>query len=253
MTNWGDSMEDQRAWAVRELLFDYLKSPSLRHIRDPHSVIKLANEIVRRLDRANNIWRKWDGQREVLLKSAVGCWVPIGDLRDFLNQMPGPSLTNTDVDQRLKAFIEEDHFSYPNEELQAGCLTLYEQAKAEGTELPAIIGLLREHVEQEEERIRLERERHYQDLRDQERIAREERLLSGADCKWTQLQKSPHWYCRTNGRTYRLVPTNDKKWELQRVNAVYGQEEGHFIGKYQSRGAATKVVAQVAYQPEPRW
>jgi hypothetical protein len=48
-----------------------LKSPSPRHIRDPHSVIKLAQEIVRRIDRGNSIWRMWDGQREVLLKSAV--------------------------------------------------------------------------------------------------------------------------------------------------------------------------------------
>ena len=38
-------------WAVKELLFDYVKSPSLRHIRDPFSVTKLAHEIVRRVDR----------------------------------------------------------------------------------------------------------------------------------------------------------------------------------------------------------
>jgi hypothetical protein len=76
--------EDERIWEVKALLFDYVKSPSLRHIRDPHSVIRLAQEIVRRIDRGNSIWRKWDGQREVLLKSVVTCWVPIEDLRDFL-------------------------------------------------------------------------------------------------------------------------------------------------------------------------
>jgi hypothetical protein len=93
--------EDERMWAVKELLFDYVKSPSLRHIRDAHSVIKLAQEIVRRVDRGNSIWQKWDGQREVLLKSALPCWIPIEDLRDFLNRMPGPALTTTDVAQRL--------------------------------------------------------------------------------------------------------------------------------------------------------
>jgi hypothetical protein len=67
--------EDERIWAVKELLFDYVKSPSLRHIRDPHSVTKLAQEIVKRVDRGNSIWRKWDGQREIVLKSAVGCWI----------------------------------------------------------------------------------------------------------------------------------------------------------------------------------
>src|ERR1700690_4344704 len=51
----------------------------LRHIRDPHSLRRLAREIVRRMDRGNSIWNKWDGQREVLLKSAVECWVAIGE------------------------------------------------------------------------------------------------------------------------------------------------------------------------------
>ena len=76
--------EDQRIWAVKQLLFDYVKSPSLRHIRDPHSLGKLALEIVRRIDRGNSIWKKWDGQREGLLNSAAGCWIPVEDLRDFL-------------------------------------------------------------------------------------------------------------------------------------------------------------------------
>ena len=132
--------EDERIWAVKELLFDYLKSPSLRHIRDPHSLIRLAQEIVRGIDHGNSIWRKWDGQREVLLKSAVGCWIPIEDLREFLNGMPGPQLTKTDVAERLRAFEEEEYFSYPKDELQAGCLELYEEEKAEGTELRPSLG-----------------------------------------------------------------------------------------------------------------
>jgi hypothetical protein len=245
--------EDERVWAVKDLLLEYVKSPSLRHIRDPHSLSKLAQEIVRRIDRGNSIWRKWDGQREVLLKSAVPCWIPLEDLRDFLNRMPGPSLTTTDVAQRLKGFEEEQHWEYPNEELQPGCLALYEKEKAEGTELPAIIGLLRDHVEREEERLRVEQQERYQRWREEDRLAREQRLLSGADCKWTQLQESSHWYCRANGRTYRLSPTQDKMWNLYRVNSPSADEKGALIGKYQRRGDATKVVAQAAYQPEPNW
>lgn len=242
--------EDERIWAVKYHLIDYVKSPSLRHIRDPHSLHKLAQEIVRQLDRSNSIWKKWDGQREVLLKSALNCWIPIEDLRDFLNQMPGPPLTTTDVAQRLRAFEDEDHYSYPNEKLQPGCLTLYEKEKSEGTELPAVIGLLRDHVEREEERLRVEQQERYQKSREEDRITREQRLLSGADCKWTQFQKSPHWYCRANGRTYRLSPTEDKKWNLYRVNSVSNDEKGVLVGKYQGRGDATKVVADVAYKPE---
>jgi hypothetical protein len=139
--------EDERIWAVKQLLFDFVKSPSLRHIRDPYSLNKLAHEIVGRINRGNSIWGKWDGQREVLLKSALGCWIPIDDLRDFLNRMPGPPLTVTDVAQRLKAFEDEQHYAYPKEELQADCLALYEKEKAQGTELPAIVGLLRDQVE----------------------------------------------------------------------------------------------------------
>jgi hypothetical protein len=78
--------------------------------------------------------------------------------------------------------------------------------KAQGTEVPAIIGLLRDHVEREEERLTIEQKERYEQSREKERIAREQRLLSGADCKWTQLGKSSDWHCRMSGRLYRLSP-----------------------------------------------
>lgn len=244
--------DHERVWIVKRLLFDYVKSPSLRHIRDPHSVSKLAQEIVRQIDRGNAIWTKWDGQRESVAKAAVGCWVPNDDLRDFLNRMPGPQLTTTDVVQRLRA-LEEESYAYAKDELRPGCLALYEREKAEGTDLPAILGLLREHVENEEERLHREQQERYKRLREEERVALEQRLLSGADCKWTQLQKSLHWYCRVNGRAYRLSPTKDKMWHLYRVNSTSDDEKGTLIGKYGRRGDATKVVAEMAYEPEPKW
>ncbi|WP_244425994.1 hypothetical protein [Sinorhizobium fredii] len=217
---------DDRVSAVREILFEYVKSPSLRHIRDPHSIIRLAQEIVRSIDRGDSVWRKWDGQRETLLKSAVGCWIPFEDLRNFLNGMPGPPLTSTDVVQRLKAFEDEEYYNYPNEDLQEGCLAVYDKEKSDGTELPAIIGLLQDQIEREEERIRREQRERYERRRDEDRKAREERLLAGADCTWTQVGKSPHWCCRTNGRTYRLTPTKDKMWNLYRVNSTSPEEKG---------------------------
>jgi hypothetical protein len=244
--------DDERTWAVKELLFEYVRSPSLRHIRDPHSLGTLAREIVRRIDQGNSIWGKWDGQREVLLSSALGCWVPLEDLHSFLNRMPGPALTKTDVAQRLRA-LEGEQSEFGNEELQAGCLAIFEREKAEGTELPAIIQFLRDHVEKEEDRLRSEQHERYQRAREEDQIAHEQRLIAGADCGWTQLRKSQHWYCRMNGRTYRLSPAADRMWQLYRVNAVSDDEEGALIGKYQRRGDATKIIKQMAYQPEPRW
>jgi hypothetical protein len=244
--------DDERILDVRRLLFDYVKSPSLHHIRDPHSITKLAQEIVRRIDQGNSIWKKWDGQREVILGSALRCWVPLEDLHSFLNRMPGPALTKTDVAQRLRA-LEDEQCEFGNEELCAGCLVIFEREKADGTELPAIIQLLRDHVEHEENRLRGEQQARYLRVREEDQIAREQRLTAGADCGWTQLRKSQHWYCRTNGRTYRLSPTADSMWHLYRVNPVSDEEEGGLIGKYQRRGDATKIIKQLAYQPEPRW
>jgi hypothetical protein len=244
--------EDDRVWAVRDLLTDYVESPSLRHIRDPQSLTKLAQRIVKRIDRGNSIWKKWDGQRELLLKSAVACWVPTEDLRDFLNGMPGPKLTKTDVAERMRAVEEEPYSEFPDDDLQAGCLALYQKEKAESTELPAIIRALRDHIDREKERLRGEREEHWRRAREEDRLARERRLLSGADCGWTQLKGSLYWYCRVNGRTYRASPTEDKRCKLDRVDSVSDDAKGAYIGKYQGRREATKALAQVAYQPDVR-
>jgi hypothetical protein len=245
-------MEDDRVWAVKQILFDYLKSPSLRHMRDPHSVGRLAQEIVKRLDRGNTIWRKWDSQRETLLKSATACWVPVEDLRDYLNGMPGPKLTTTDVAERLR-LVEEAQYETPTDDLRASCRELYDLEKTEGTELPAIISRLKDHVTDGEVRLRTERQDQYKKMREEQRAAQEQRLLSGADCNWTQLRNSKNWYCRKNGRTYRVSPTKDNMWRLDRVAAAADEEPGGLIGKYRGRGDATKALADLAYKPEPKW
>ena len=122
----------------------------------------------------NSVWLKWNEQREKLVKSAVGSWIPVNDLRDFLNELPGPVLTTTDVAQRMRAFEDEDYFYYPKQELQPGCLTIYEREKAMGTELPAIVGLLRDHVECDKERLRVEQKDQYEQSRERDRLAREQ-------------------------------------------------------------------------------
>src|SRR5690349_11082149 len=118
-------MESDRQYAVASLVFDYVKSPSLRHLRDPHSVQKLAREIVSALDRASSAWQKWEPPREEVAKAAANCWIPVEDLQALLNTLPGPSLTKTDVEQRLRAIWEQPFTSYPDDRLKGGCLAIY--------------------------------------------------------------------------------------------------------------------------------
>ena len=244
-------MENDRLCAVVSRLVDYVKSPSLRHIRDPHSLQKLAKEIVQALDRASSVWGKWEGPREDLAKAAVPCWIPTEDLQEFLNRLPGTTLTRTDVVQRLRAFSEERWADYPNEELKDGCLALYAAEKAQGTELPAIIGALQEHIEIEEERLRREQEEAYRRHKDDERIRLEQRFLAGADCGWTSIGNSQDLYCRRNGRAFRIARAKDKRWKLYRIATT--EDAGVLLGTYQARRNANQALKQIAYEPEPRW
>jgi hypothetical protein len=241
-------MDAERQYAVRSLLFDYLKSPSLRHLREPHNIQKLAREIINAVDRASSIWKKWEPDREEVAKAAAPCWLPVEDLHEFLNALPGPSLTKTDVEQRLRAIWEEPYTTYPNDDLKDGCLALYNREKAQGTEMRAIIGALQEHIEREEERLRREQDERYQRLKEEERIKLEQRFQSGADCGWTRIEKSEAFYCRHNGRAFRIVLGKDKRWTLYRINEM--EDGGELLGTYQGRGDANKALKKIAYAPE---
>lgn len=245
-------MEDDRIYDVQRLLAEYVRSPSLRHIRDPYSLRKLALNIVKSVERRNSIWRKWDGQREVLLRKALRCWVPTADLCNALNRLPGPKLTKTDVEQRrLQMEEDEEEFAYePHKEF---CLNIYQREQANGTELVAIVSLIEQELVELEDRERREREEQYRLRREQDRKQREQRLLCGADIGWTQLAGSQCWYCRTNGRTFRLEPAPNKRWHLSRVKDVNDDEKSDILGAYGGRADATKIVKKLAYQPEPRW
>lgn len=243
--------DHERLQAVRRLIFEYVRSPSLRHLRDPNSVNRLAERIVNAIDREPSVWRKWEGEREGLLRAAALCWLPLEDLRNFLNSLPGPNLTTTDVAQRLRAIHEEPYGSYPDGTLREGCLALYAREIAEGTELPAIIGALQAHVETETERQRLAFEAARRQHIREEREALEQRFLAGADCKWTPVSGSNDLFTRKNGRAYRLSLNKDKRWSLFRIQAA--QDAGAKIGTYGSRGDASKALTKLAYEPEPRW
>jgi hypothetical protein len=242
-------LEDDRIHIVKQLLSEHIKSPSLRHIKDPYMLIKLAQDIVKKLDRGNSPWTKWTGSRELLAESAIACWIPVSDLQDHLNRMEGPTLSFSDVEQRLKAFADERYSEYPRDELRESCLAVYEAEKLRGTEMPALVGVLRDYVAREEERLRNERDAQLRQLKEAQAAAAEQRLISGADCRWTPRKGTKDVYCRANGRLFRLTATLDKRVELYRSATVDG-DKGTLLGKYLSRGDATKAVAQIAYQTE---
>jgi hypothetical protein len=147
-------MDADRQYAVASLLFEYVKNPSLRHVREVHSIHKLAREIVTALDRETSAWAKWGLEREEVAKAAVSCWIPVEDLLAFLDTLPGPSPTKTDVEQRLRSISEEPYATYPKDDLKDGSLALYQSEKARSTEMRAIIGALQEYVDREEDRLR---------------------------------------------------------------------------------------------------
>lgn len=244
-------MENARRYAVLKKLVAYVKSPSLKHIRDPHSLQLLAEEIVQVVDQASSVWTKWEGRRDDVIKAAAPCWVPMDELRDWLNRLPGPTLTLTDVAQRLRTVWEEPYNSYPKEALKAGCLALFEAEKAQGTDMPAIIGALQDHIEVEEERLRREHEAAYRQSRLDEQARLEQRFLAGADSGWIHVQGSKDFFCRKNGRAFRISQQKDKRWKMFRISNV--NDEGDLLGIYQSRGDANKALKSIAYEPEPRW
>jgi hypothetical protein len=244
-------METDRVRALTSRLFEYVKSPSLRHIRDPHSIHRLAEDLLRAVDRAGSIWSKWDGPRDEIAKSAAHCWIPVEDLQAYLNQLPGPHVTKTDVVQRLRAVCEQPYSQYPDEEVKASCLALYEAEKAQGTEMAAIIGALQEHIEAEQDRLSREREEGWRQRQREERLRKQQLFEAGADSAWIQLEGVEGFHCRRNGRTYRVVRDKDKRWQLSRVKAV--GEPGAPLGTYQNRRDASKALEKIAFSPEPQW
>jgi hypothetical protein len=144
--------DDFRIRIVREALDRHVASPSLDHIRDPHMLDRLAAEIVAELFRGQPIWRKWDLTRETFLRRAIPCWIPIEDLTAFLNEIEGPTLTETDVQSRMDMMCEDRFETYPSEAKKDFCLAIYNEEKARGTELAAIVQRINDRCAEEEMR-----------------------------------------------------------------------------------------------------
>ena len=245
-------MTNDRLYSIRRVLWEH-SHPTLRNM-DADRIGKLAAEILRIADGANSPWTKWGKEREQIAKRAAEVWVPDEDLRNALNHLPGPELTNTDVAQRLYALRWDEGCSAPGEAIKVECLPAYAHEKATGTEFIAILGWLEEWMIGANERLMRRQQRD-----NQERIAREKemaetRLRSGADCPWTQAVGVADLHRRRNGRLYRLRALDGKgplepKVEVFRVHYLE-EKRGASIGRYRTRGDATKAINEIAYKDE---
>lgn len=220
---------DDRTMAVYSLLADYLRSPSLTHLRADRSLAKIAFEIVTKVDQKSAVWKKWEGRREDLLAAAIECWIPNEDMLAFLNSLPGPQLTVTDLEQRMKYMIDLESVGTPEPKLELECLAIYRAESEAGTEMPAIIGRLVDFISSQFKRISDERDEEARLRKVDARLGRERRLLSYADCPWTQIKGSNFVYCRKNGRVFQLKPNSDNSWTLYRVQEVDDDTKGEMI------------------------
>ncbi len=76
--------------------------------------------------------------------------------------------------------------------------------------------------------------------------------MSGADCKWISIRKSADLYLPEKRSWLPAEPwqTKEKRWNLFRIRV---NDKGGMVGLYGTRGDASKALAKLAYEPEPRW
>jgi len=57
--------------------------------------------------------------------------------------------------------------------------------------------------------------------------------------------RSQAFYCRRNGRAFRIIQGKDKRWTLYRIKEV--SDKGELLGTYRGRGDANKALQTIAY------
>jgi hypothetical protein len=244
--------DDERAYQIRTLLWQHTH-PTLRRMGH-EQIAKLAEQIMQ-IATDRGLWTKWSGDRETLAKRAAEIWIPLEDLREALNALPGPALTKVDVEQRIRDFQEQPYSGpYPRREIEAEALAVFAEEKARGTEFVAILGYMEEWYWGAEERLRQKAAQERRERIAVDKRRAEARLRNGADCPWTAATGIADLHCCKNGRLYRLrpLPTTTKHepaFEVLRVDDLEAKR-GRPVGRYRTRGEASTAVAKVAYQED---
>jgi hypothetical protein len=248
--------EDERLHEIIRMLYQYSDRPPLKFPAEAE-IPNLARKILKTACGPTSLWTKWGKDREEVVNRAADVWVPLDDLRDALNKLPGERLTPIDVEQRINA-LRHEHSGYsrgPDEELKEGSFAAFAEEKANGTEFIAILGWLEEWSWGAEERLRRKREEERRKRVEQDKRNAEARLRSGADCPWTALAGLADLYCRKNARLFRLKVLDkdgsplSPNFEVLEVRS-FEDKRGVSIGRYRTRTDASKAVSEVAYKPE---
>jgi len=217
-------------------------------------IAKLTDEILQIVAR-RGVWTKWGKDREEIAQRAADICIPMEDLRQALNAMPGPELTKVDVEQRIRDMREAPYGGgNPPDSLEAEAFAVFAEEKAKGTEFIAILGYMEDWYLGATERLRLKAEKEQRERIAEEKRIAEARLRNGADCPWTAAAGAPDLHCCKNGRLYRLHALKntgkfEPAFEVLRVDHL-GAKRGRTVGRYRTRGDATKAVANVAYQED---
>ena len=245
---------------VARLVARYVESPSRARIRHPKSIDALAHEIVRAVSGHDPTRPKWTKEREALALKAAMCWIPPEDLHRALNILPGPPLTETDIQQRLKDFVKETVTNEPNPDHRTHCLEIYDREKKQSTEFAAIVGAIADWVNEAYHQLFEKVFEDDQRRKAEARLAKEKVLLSGADCNWTTIGTAKTKWCRIEGRTFRAAPTDQpapgkggkKMVVLHRVKTTAQDEPGILIGTYETFTLAAEIARQLITTRDPR-
>lgn len=79
----------------------------------------------------------------------------------------------------------------------------------------------------------------------------ESRLLSYADCPWSQISGSQFFFCRKNGRVFQVERNGGMSRTMFRVSEVNDNLIVEMVGRYRSYGDTSEAVAKATFEPEP--
>ena len=105
--------EDDRLRYVIHLLLEHSARPPLKFPSEAE-IPKIARKIMEAATGPRSLWSKWGAEREEIAPRAADLWVPMADLIEALNQLPGERLTAVDVEQRCQIASNRDPFFASN-------------------------------------------------------------------------------------------------------------------------------------------